>query len=95
MNVDTLFQEMSGEAVAQRVHGDCLVEAGGHHGLGDTQTGGIDRDEGGSHFEIWHRLQETHDLVPRQHGWQCVRPAGIGNLLGYLLLSEGRAVEES
>jgi hypothetical protein len=64
------------------------------NGLGDTQTGGIDRDEGGSHFEIWHRLQETHDLVPRQHGWQCVRPAGM-NLLGYLLLSEGRAVEES
>src|SRR5260370_19334282 len=26
VNVDALFQEMSGEAVAQRVHGDCFIE---------------------------------------------------------------------
>jgi len=29
VNVDALFQEMGREAVAQRVHGDCLVEACG------------------------------------------------------------------
>src|SRR5664280_3055246 len=71
------------------------VARGQLHRLGDTQTSGIDCDEGRSHLKIGYRLQKAYDFVPRQHGWQCVLVAGIGNLLGYLLLSEGHAVEES
>src|ERR1700692_956539 len=77
-------------------HPRAIDIAGGQlHGLGNTQTGGIDRNEQRSHSQVRYCLQQAHDFVSRQHGWQRVCPARIGTLLGYFLQPQCRAVEET
>ena len=49
-------------------------------GLRDAQTRRIDGDEDGSHLEISARLQQAHDFVARQNGWQGVWPCGASGI---------------
>src|SRR5215813_3800986 len=50
------------------------------YGLGDPQTGRIDRDESRSHLEVGHRIEQTLNLLACQNCRQVVRPARHWNL---------------
>jgi hypothetical protein len=63
-------------------------------GLGDTQTGRVDRDEGSLQLKVWHRLEQTLDLITCEHSGQVVQSAGHRDLLGYVRPLQSRAVEK-